>query len=130
MITWQTAAIGFGVLFGLLLFLVGMRELAKRKLIPDLIRPYLHYVIMGAYKASERMFDEIGRRMYGADKRQIALDLYVKLPDTVTLFGKSINWKNWISEEEFADRVQAQFDQFIAWWDDAEDFVLDYLKPA
>lgn len=130
----------FGAIFALIgLVVVGNRLYRHLKykiqgyphedIIEAALLPYLHHGIMAAYRASERFMDAVGERLRGADKARVAKLVYQYLPDTVTLVGVAWRWKEHVSEERFSGWLQKRFDQFAGWWDEAEQGVLDAIKP-
>ncbi len=72
------------------------------------ILPFVYQAVLGAYRLSERAVDEAQRRMSGVDKKQIADDMYARLPAKLG----SVPIKAWVSREQFATRVQDAFDEF------------------
>ena len=78
--------------------------------------PIIQYGIMAAYRLSEGVMDELGARLRGADKAEIARFVYELIPDVV-LIGKiavPLSWiKTVIPEAKFAELVQRVFDELV-----------------
>jgi hypothetical protein len=75
------------------------------------LQPVIFQAIMAAYRLSEKSVDQGHARLRGADKKQLADDVYRLLPDYIgahdIAFVKSL-----ISRERFQMLVQNVFDQF------------------
>ena len=92
--------------------------------------PFLYQAIMAAYKGSEALMDAVGERLRGTDKARIARLVYQALPDTVSLAGAGWQWKKFVGEEKFVGWLQVRFNDFVGWWDLAEEGILKAILPA
>lgn len=79
--------------------------------IEPLLLPIIYEAICSAYRVSEKALDEVGDRLKGLDKKDIADSVYAMLPDEIG--GHDITViKSVISRERFQQLVQNAFDRF------------------
>ncbi len=75
------------------------------------LQPLIYEAIMAAYRLSEKSIDQGHARLAGADKKQLADDVYTFLPERVgqhdITFVKSL-----VPRERFQSLVQNAFDRF------------------
>ena len=75
------------------------------------LQPVIFQAIMASYRLSEKSVDQGYVRLHGADKKQLADDVYRLLPDRLgdydIMFVKSL-----VPQDRFRDLVQNAFDQF------------------
>ena len=110
-----------GLVIGAGLFALGIRYfpvLAREKQgypleeeIEALLLPHIFHAISSAYRVSEKAVDELRMRLRGADKANIAKEVYDLLPDKIGGFDVSLI-KDLISEEKFAGLIQTAFENF------------------
>lgn len=134
------AATGFGAIFALIGLVIVLNKMVRylryyvqgyplEDEIEAVLLPFLDQAIMAAYRASERLMDGVSERLHGADKARIANRMYYFLPNAITIAGVSWNWKKYVSEGQFVNWMQARFDTFVEWWDEAEAGILREIKP-
>jgi hypothetical protein len=84
--------------------------------IEEALLPIVRYGIMAAYRLSENVMDELGARLQGTDKAEIARFVYELIPDTIDVGGIAVplSWvKTIIPEAKFAGLVQRAFDELV-----------------
>ncbi len=73
--------------------------------------PLVFEAICSAYRMSEQAVDDVGTRIRGLNKKEIADSIYRMLPDRIGEFELTLV-KNIIPQERFEALVQDAFDRF------------------
>ncbi len=79
--------------------------------------PWALKAIGFAYQCSEKLTDEFGKRLHGADKAAMARAFYERLPEVIVVRGITVPVKAVCSEEQFAEMVQKVFDELVGLYD-------------
>lgn len=79
--------------------------------VENALQPIIFQAIMAAYRLSEKSVDQGYARLHGADKKQLADDVYGLLPERVGEFGVTFV-KSIVTQDRFRELVQNVFDQF------------------
>lgn len=75
------------------------------------LQPLIHAAIMAAYRLSEKSIDQGHARLDGAQKKQLADDVYTFLPERVGQHDITLV-KSLVPRERFESLVQNAFDRF------------------
>lgn len=89
--------------------------------------------ILKAYHASDEMFKDIGVKLHGFQKKELADKLYQVLPSPIPFFNIgplpiSLPWKQWVSQEAFSGFVQDVYDAGLEDWDAFASMVRQEMK--
>jgi hypothetical protein len=95
--------------------------------IEALLLPWAFKAIAGAYRLSEHAADELGQRLAGLNKKEIADALYDMLPAQIGNVPVGVV-KTVISRDRFAELVQAAFDEFMEFYTEQQDVYDDLFN--